>query len=285
MRADRLGAEPAPADWPIMRAMQPRLPRSRSAPRRLRDMSAGSAILHVLVLALLFFEKAGSVKEEQQSAPSFAVQFIDPGLQAPSQAPPQPQSKAQVHLGDEDLPAPPVEQEQPTENVPAPPPLHHYGTARRPRGSSNPFANIVPFDLTPRERHAYASNSNGRSLDLSVGPVVRNGQLSEAVAHVRGSHGLADWLDALRDFVEDHKYYPREAAENGEQGSAVLRVTVTRDGTVKKLELVSSSGSQMLDAAWMAVFRDNKLPPFNDDMPHKEITLPVELDYHLIYGH
>ena len=157
-----------------------------------------------------------------------------------------------------------------------------YGSALRPKADSNPFAHVVPFDLAPQHRSLAAGN--GRSLDLSAGPVIRNGSLQDSVEHVRGTHGMSDWGERLQEFVEEHKYYPREAADNGEQGSAVLRVTVSRDGTVKRLVLVSSSGSHLLDAAWMAVFRDNKLPPFNDDMAGKEVTFNYELDYHLIYG-
>ena len=176
---------------------------------------------------------------------------------------------------------PPVD--QPAEPLPLARPAPRYGSALRPKADRNPFANIVPFDLAPQQ-HRLRASGNGRGLDLSAGPVIRNGSLQDSVEHVRGTHGVSDWEERLREFVEEHKYYPREAADNGEQGAAVLRMTVSRDGTVKRLTLVSSSGSHLLDAAWMAVFRDNKLPPFNDDMAGDEITSTYELDYHLIYG-
>ncbi len=164
--------------------------------------------------------------------------------------------------------------------IPAP----HYGTALHPRANSNPFAHVVPFDLRPQSRQQQRSFAgNGRGLDLSAGPVIADGRLKDSVAHVRGSHGFSDWEERLREFVEEHKYYPQEAADNGEQGAAVLRVTVRRDGTVTSLRLVSSSGSRLLDAAWMAVFRDNRLPAFNDDMAENEITTNYTLDYSLIY--
>ena len=96
---------------------------------------------------------------------------------------------------------------------------------------------------------------------------------------------MSDYMDALREFVEAHKFYPEDAAQRGEQGSAELQITIMRDGTVRNLRQLASSGSPALDAAWMSVFRDNKLPPFNDDMPMRELTMPVTLNYELIYRH
>ncbi len=244
-----------------------------------------SAALHGMLIALLLVATPVREAAEQQDAPSFAVNFVDAGQPEPS--PQAPSAQPEIRLDDSDAAPPPPQQEQPTEALPQPRPrpAPHYGSALRPRASRNPFANVVPFDLSPRAERPLASSSNGRSLDLSAGPIVTNGQLHDSVVHVRGSHGAADWGEELREFVEQHKYYPQAAADNGEQGSAVLRVTVGRDGTVRKLVLVSSSGSHLLDAAWMAVFRDNRLPPFNDDMTGDQITFNYELDYNLIYQH
>ena len=92
------------------------------------------------------------------------------------------------------------------------------------------------------------------------------------MAHVIGPGGRGDYMEALSEFVELHKYYPPSSARNGEEGESVLRVTIERDGTVKNMRLLSSSGSSMLDSAWEAVFRDNKLPPFPDDLPGNQQT-------------
>ncbi len=239
-----------------------------------------SGLLHAAVIALLLLGARGSTKTEEPAAPSFAVDFTNSGEPVPG--PPAPTSQPEVNLGGEEM-APPPPIEQPTEPLPIPRPSRRYGSALSPKANRNPFANVVPFDLSPQQHRSLAAG-NGRSLDLSAGPVIRNGSLQDSVEHVRGTHGMSDWQERLEEFVEEHKYYPREAADNGEQGSAVLRLTVSRDGTVKRMTLVNSSGSHLLDAAWMAVFRDNKLPAFNDDMAGNEVTFSYELDYHLIYG-
>ncbi len=280
MRAIRLAAEPAWAGRPALRATPPRPARSRKIREKWRAGSLLSALLHGAALALLLLGARGTTKTEEQAAPSFAVEFTNSGQ--PVTAPPAPTSQPEVNLGTPEM-APPPPADQPAEPLPVPRPARRYGSALRPKADQNPFAHIVPFDLAPQQRRSLAAGT-GRGLDLSAGPVIRNGALQDSVQHVRGTHGMSDWTERLQEFVEEHKYYPREAADNGEQGAAVLRVTVSRDGTVKRLALVSSSGSHLLDAAWMAVFRDNKLPPFNDDMAGNEVTFNYELDYHLIYG-
>jgi len=241
-----------------------------------------SAALHAAILALLLFGSTGSPPTEEQTAPNFAVQFVDSGAPSPQAATAQP--IPEVNLGGSDTVAPPPPEDRPAEALPVPPPSRRYGSGLHPRARSNPFAHVTPFDLTPQQPRSLASGGRGGSLDLSAGPVIRNGRLQDSVVHVMGSHGMSDYMDALNDFVESHKYYPRAAADNGEEGSAELLVTISRDGTVKSMRLVSSSGSPLLDAAWMSVFRDHRLPAFNDDMRMGELTIPVTLNYHLIYG-
>jgi protein TonB len=178
---------------------------------------------------------------------------------------------------------PPPESEQ-AEPIPRPIPRPRY--ARTPsRGTDrNPFAHPMNFSLAPREQQRMAGGGPTRGLDLSAGPVVRGGRLTESVSHTISPGGIGDYMELLRDFVEEHKYYPEAAIRNEEQGGATVDVTVLRDGRVKALTLVDSSGSHLLDAAWMSVFRDNRLPPLSDDIPGPEHTFRLRLNYELIYG-
>jgi protein TonB len=181
-------------------------------------------------------------------------------------------------------PPPPPQTE---EAEPIPPPMERPRYSRnteRQRADRNPFSHPMNFSLAPREqREASAGLRSSRGLDLSAGPVIRGGHLTDSVAHVVGQGGQADYLALLSEFIETHKYYPEGAAQNGEEGSATVELTVRRDGTVRALSLASSSGSSLLDAAWMAVFRDNRLPAFTDDMPGAEETFKLTLNYELIY--
>lgn len=79
--------------------------------------------------------------------------------------------------------------------------------------------------------------------------------------------GDAVWLDMERDILvsffqrfRNNIYgvwnYPRRAAEAGEEGTSLLRIVINRDGSVRSVQLVESSGSNLLDQeAIRAVWR------------------------------
>jgi protein TonB len=262
-------------------------------------------VAHLLVLALLIFIEKMLPPPTPMEPPSFAIEFEPstsqtnggPNPSATPQtprgetspdmhptAPPPAASQPEVNLfSPNDMPPPPSPEEQNAEMMPPPMARPHYG-AQSPSANRNPFAHPMEFSLAPQARGSRSAGlPNGRGLDLSAGPVVQGGRLQDAVAHVVGPGGAADYMELLSAFIEAHKYYPPSALKNDEEGTAVLSVTVARDGTVRGLRLMSSSGSSILDTAWMAVFRDNKLPPFTDDMPWQQQTFELSLDYEIIY--
>jgi protein TonB len=280
---------------------------SRSRSGRLRPILAGSAAAHLLALGLLLFLRE-LVPPPPPEQPSFAIEFEPDKSQTsggpnpskatetpkgdekaqmqptPSTAAP-PDSQPQMNLIPPEYMQPPPPQEEEAEPIPPPMVRPRYSrNTESHRADHNPFSHPMDFSLAPRDsRTASAGLRNSRSLDLSAGPVIRGGHLMDAVAHVVGQGRAADYLALLSEFIEEHKYYPEGAAQNGEEGSATVQLTVRRDGSVRSLSLASSSGSSLLDAAWMAVFRDNRLPPFTDDMPGAEQTFTLTLNYELIY--
>lgn len=117
---------------------------------------------------------------------------------------------------------------------------------------------------------------------MAMAPKLTGGSLQEAVAHLSAPGATADWEAEIREWVEEHKYYPAIAGENGEEGAATVRVTVSPDGTVRDVQLVDSAGSRWLDSAWQAVFRGNKVPPLPEDMGNKDYTFEFTMNYILI---
>ena len=230
-------------------------------------------------------EKSPEMHPTPQSQP--------PPSPPPAPAPSPPQEQAEVNLIPpeyQQAPPPPPPQEQ-AESVPqeqrqkqARQQSRRQPSPRQSPSRNNPFANPMLYSFAPQARQSQSGGfRSSRSLDLSAGPVVSGGRLQDAVAHVIGPGGRGDYMEALSEFVELHKYYPPSSARNGEEGESVIRVTIERDGTVKDMRLLSSSGSSMLDSAWEAVFRDNKLPPFPDDLPGNQQTFTLSLNYHLLY--
>ena len=91
-----------------------------------------------------------------------------------------------------------------------------------------------------------------------------------------------EWASLLRAWVDRHKYYPPEAAENGEDGTSTVRVIVRRDGEVQSVMLTSRSGSVFLDMATQGLFRQQRLPPFPASWNEPTATIYFTMHYILI---
>jgi protein TonB len=95
----------------------------------------------------------------------------------------------------------------------------------------------------------------------------------------RGANPGAAWYAALRAWANQRKYYPRQAAMAGEDGAATVRFTVDRSGRISDLQIVSRSGSYLLDAAWLGVFRGGTLPPFPPGTQGETTEIEFTLTY------
>ncbi len=91
----------------------------------------------------------------------------------------------------------------------------------------------------------------------------------------------AGWRSALSAWLQAHKGYPEAAREAGEQGRAVVRITIARDGHVLGVALVGSSGSTILDDAAQGMLRGATLPPLPAAMAEPQVTVTVPLRYTL----
>ncbi len=117
-----------------------------------------------------------------------------------------------------------------------------------------------------------------------MGPV-RPGPRSRSAfnSDISGDIG-PDYRALLQAWLERHKYYPPQAAEEGEDGTASVRVVVHRDGSVRRVELQERSGSQWLDMGAQALFRGQRLPAFPNDAMGDEQEIYVTIHYILIRG-
>ena len=89
------------------------------------------------------------------------------------------------------------------------------------------------------------------------------------------------YRELLSEWLERHKRYPASARENGEEGRAVLRFVVERDGRVADFAVVESTGHADLDAALEKMMRGAILPPFPAGMDEPSITVSVAIRFSL----
>ena len=60
-----------------------------------------------------------------------------------------------------------------------------------------------------------------------------------------------------------------------------MRFTVDREGHVLEVQLVSGTGSTLLDTAVEQLLRGARLPAFPAEMPEAEVTVSLQIRYSL----
>jgi len=89
------------------------------------------------------------------------------------------------------------------------------------------------------------------------------------------------WRNALGQWLAAHKRYPEAARRRSEAGRAQVRFVVAREGRVTSVELLSGTGSSMLDDAVLAMLNGASLPPFPATMPQPEMSVTIQIRYAL----
>lgn len=93
------------------------------------------------------------------------------------------------------------------------------------------------------------------------------------------------YLTMLRQKIESIWVYPPEAAAKGLYGDLQIRFTIKKDGTLADVDLVRTSGYQMLDAAAIKALRDGApYWPLPDSWRKKEYTILGHFVY-TMYGY
>lgn len=120
-----------------------------------------------------------------------------------------------------------------------------------------------------------------RSLDLGTG-AARAPNRQEAYFDARAARLGADWKDGLEGYWLRHRYYPRQAAESGEDGQVQIELTVNRYGKVEGVTVQGRSGSPWLDMAAVSVWRGAQLSPLPAEVAGDRITFSITINYILL---
>lgn len=201
-------------------------------------------------------------------------------LTAPEPLPPplSPQSMAP----DLSLTVPPI---PPAASPSAAPPPAQRQAQRRP--APDPLRFPPPIDLNygraasrvpPAPRGSVAS----RAIDLSLGAPKPGPNKSEAFFDARAAKLGADWASGLAAYWRQHRFYPRQAAEHGEDGTVQVELVVNRLGKVESVEIRSRSGSPWLDMAALSTWRGAQLAPFPAENTEPRITMTLTINYVLV---
>lgn len=142
-------------------------------------------------------------------------------------------------------------------------------------------------------------------LDLGLSPetfkrMARNEQRKRVKRRDEVLEGDAVYLNLQHDFlisffkrfsnrIESVWNYPDNAAQRGEQGTLLLKITITREGKLLDVELLETSGYDSLDyEAIQAIYRAAPFGPVTKHWPHDEMKIYSHFQYTLsnryIYG-
>jgi TonB family protein len=120
-----------------------------------------------------------------------------------------------------------------------------------------------------------------RAALIAVGISIGVGSLECGAAADQTPTVGSDYRKEIGAWLAAHKRYPEDARGRGEEGRAVLRFRVNREGRVLDAAVISSTGFADLDAAVVDMMHNAVLPPFPSSMTEPEIEVSVQIRFGL----
>ena len=119
----------------------------------------------------------------------------------------------------------------------------------------------------------------------SSGPIVAQGTVDKSLP-ADGAEKLlkarSSYRALIAALIDRNKEYPLFSRRAGQQGTCSVRCTMMCDGTIKRVELVKSSGYEALDKAGLrAVNNVGKFPPPPHDGGCTEVAFEVPITFRL----
>jgi TonB family protein len=181
------------------------------------------------------------------------------------------------------VPPPPLDLVRPPPPLPKLPDPARPPPLPRPRPHpALPTPMAYSFGGPPRLQSAPHGIGGRGAIDLAFAPAGRLADQLHDGAWSEDKQIGDDWFNLVAAWWRRHAYYPSEAGMNGEQGIATVKLVVRHDGRVESVRLEDSSGSQWLDMAAVAVFRNANLPPLPSDVTSAVVPLHFTIHYIII---
>ena len=167
----------------------------------------------------------------------------------------------------------------PPSSAPTPPPPP--SEARPPRSTPVPPRRVAPWAAPVPSRAPVSPSGAPAHVEgtLAAGAPAHAIDGQNATGRASSANNGAAWLGKLKNWWDQHSFYPKEASQTNEGGNVRVRIAITADGLVTSIQVVQGSGSSVLDAAAVAVFRNAHLPPFPPGTPPQPADVAVTLHY------
>jgi protein TonB len=190
--------------------------------------------------------------------------------------PPAPTEAAAAPLQQAEIPPPTP---APAPDVPPPLPVQQ---AEIPPPTPAPAPNVLPPPRPVARVHpppAPPQRAAVRALVIRAGASAQATDGQNAASRAGGANNGAAWMGKLKQWWDQHSFYPKEASQNNQGGAVKVHIVIAPDGQVTSIQVVQGSGLSALDAAAAAVFRNARLPPFPPGTPAPPADVVVTLHY------
>lgn len=213
----------------------------------------------------------------------------EPADPSPVQTDPAP-SKSPSMSVDQPLPSepPPPEQQaapaipRPPETPPAVVDQPTLKTTPRP-ASPEPAPELSPEELWPDPGTLARIAGGGTNSDRNRTKEREDVEIGDTVWLNLQHNLLVSFFRRFHDRVERVWNYPREAAENGIEGTLEMLIIVDREGELVDVYPTRSSGSDILDfEAIQAVYRAAPFGPLTRHYPHEQLKIRANFRYSII---
>jgi protein TonB len=126
-----------------------------------------------------------------------------------------------------------------------------------------------------------AGTAGGNKMAFS-GVVAENAKTAAGAPAAKFLQRRETYQAQLKRLIEAHKRYPLAARRSGKEGVCQRRFALRRDGTLKRVEELSSCGHTFLDdAATHAISAVGTFPPLPDDFTGAEETFTITMIFTL----
>ena len=183
--------------------------------------------------------------------------------------PPPPEAAAVMSEPMPAAPEAPIIATEPTLPTPSP---------RKPTDKKPPKP-VQRHDGPPQPNQAYVPPAP--ALPTPAAPAQTASAATSMAAAAPAPEASAGYRALLSAWLESHKRYPDTARQRGEEGNAVLRFEVDRNGHVIAYTVAKSSGYPDLDESVEAMMRGATLPPFPAEMPQPRMEVSVTIRFSL----
>ena len=199
---------------------------------------------------------AAEAKPAEPSPPAPTPPAPEPAK--PEPAPPEPVAAAEAQP-EPPKPSPPAPTTMPEVAAVAPEPATAPDAPRVPRQKPPPPADAAPKTALAAPQRPPAAPKHDKNRDPAAEPGDR-------------------YLNPLRDAIERHRIYPAAARPLGLQGTAVYQIVIDRAGRIHRLNVLRSSGMEVLDRAGETMIRAAEpFPPPPPDLPGEAIQIDITL--------